>query len=129
MPYKWGGNNHDGIDCSGLIHELLLSCGMDYEGARTAQSLYDLFSKDQMHSGIPQAGALCFYGTDLKNISHVALMIDDKRIIEAGSGTSHTVTREDAERDNAFVRMRMFDKRKDLVAVVSPVYPDWMKNA
>jgi len=128
VPYKWGGSTHDGIDCSGLVHELMLSIGMvPPEGDRTAQSLYEFFSKGLAQpTNNPTAGALVFYGQSLKAISHVAFMIDQTRMIEAGGGGHLTITRADAERDLAFVRIRPYTRRKDLLVMLMPNYPTWM---
>jgi cell wall-associated NlpC family hydrolase len=122
-PYKWGGSTHDGIDCSGLVQELLMSVGMDPAGDQTAQVLYDYFKASPIERG---PGALVFYGKGPDSVSHVAMMIDEVRIIEAGGGGSQTLSRADAERDNAFVRVRPYNRRKDLVGIHMPRYPDWV---
>lgn len=120
--YKWGGNSPmEGYDCSGGIQEVLASVGMDPHGDQTSQSLYDYLVKVCDHrSG---AGAIVFYGKSVKEITHVALMINDSQIWEVAGGGSKTLTREDAIRDSAFARIRMIGNRKDLVAVLMPRYP------
>lgn len=121
-PYKWGGANPiEGMDCSGLVQEVLRSVGMDPPGDQTAQSLYEHFNKQGQNQVGP--GALVFYGSDLKKITHVAFCIDDNHCIEAGGGGALTLTREDAARKSAFVRIRPVKNRKDVVAVVMPSYP------
>jgi len=126
VPYKWGGSTHDGIDCSGLVQEILMSVGLDPDGDQSAQALYDAFANKSLRSLARGPGALCFYGKDNHSITHVAFMIDEYRIIEAGGGGHLTLNRQDAERDNAFVRVRLYNRRKDLVEIVMPEYPDWI---
>lgn len=116
-PYIWGGDDFAGFDCSGLVQEILSSVGMDPPGDQTADSLMHMFTN---RIAAPQPGALAFYGTP--NATHVAFCIDNFRVVEAGGGGSKTLTVADASRQNAFVRIRPFDQRKDLNCIVMPPY-------
>lgn len=120
--YKWGGANPvEGFDCSGFIQEALASIGLDPRGDQTAQAMYDYFKHSSLR--IQATGALAFYGESDAKITHIALMLNDHQIIEAGGGGSKTITRDDAAKQSAFVRVRPFGHRKDLVAVLMPSYP------
>lgn len=123
MPYKWGGDDPiDGYDCSGLVQDLLASVGLDPPGDQTAQSLFDHFSKANARWNVHGCGSLAFYGKDASRINHVAMMISNYQIIEAGGGGSGTRTHADAAEQNAFVRVRLLNHRKDLVALLRPDY-------
>lgn len=121
-PYKFGGANRlDGLDCSEFVQELLRSVGLDPPGDQTAQALFDHFSThgEWNRHGM---GALVFFGKDARSISHVAMMLDNFRIIEAGGGRSDTKTLDDAKARGAMVRIRHMSFRKDVVAVIRPRY-------
>lgn len=122
-PYLWGGDDPIfGYDCSGFIQELLMSVGMDPPGDQTAQALYNHFEKTASDYNKYGPGNLAFYGKSVTEITHVAMMLDTYRIIEAGGG-GHTVTSiTDAAIKNAFVRIRLLKYRPDLVAVIKPRY-------
>lgn len=121
-PYRWGGDDPiRGFDCSGFIQELLASAGIDPKGDQTAQGLFDYFSRNGSWN-IQRVGSLAFYGKDVKSISHVAMMLDSYRIIEAGAGGPTTTTEQAAADQNAFVRIRLLTNRKDLQAVIRPHY-------
>jgi cell wall-associated NlpC family hydrolase len=120
--YRWGGDDPiHGWDCSGLVQELLASVGMDPPGDQTAQALFDHFEKVSEWNRYG-AGALVFYGKSVREITHVAMMVDSYRIIEAGGGGSATVSSEVAARQNAYVRIRHISRRKDIVALLRPRY-------
>lgn len=121
-PYKWGGANPiSGVDCSGFVQEVLTSCGIDIQGDQNAQAYYNHFS---IHGALNVfgAGALAFYGKDEKSITHITLFINDWQTIGANGGGSHVIDKSFADKNDAFVKIRPFDYRKDLVAVYMPIY-------
>jgi len=71
-------------------------------------------------------GSLCFYGKSVNAITHIAMMINEYQVIEAGGGDSTTVTLEEAKKRGACVRVKAFGHRKDLVATILPNYPHWV---
>lgn len=127
-PYKWGGDNSiSGFDCSGLVQQILKSVGIAPKVKLSSKQLFS-FYKTTGEQGKLGAGALCFYGKSLEYIEHVAFMVDEHRVIEAGSGDMTTTTIEEAERRGAVVRMRPYEKRGDFLAAIMPNYPDWVKG-
>lgn len=123
-PYRWGGDDPmAGFDCSGLIVELFQSVGIIEHGTDyTAQQLHDLVSIMGAEKEVYGFGSLVFYGTSPEKITHIGLMMDESRIIEAGGGGRKIKTVEDAIRYNAHVRIRPYDYRPDVVAVLRPNY-------
>lgn len=122
QPYIWAGNNPiEGFDCSGFVQELLASCGMDPPGDQTAQSLFDHFQKNGAWN-VYACGSLAFYGLSVTKITHVAMLLDGYRIIEAGGGGSLVKTKELAALHNAYIRIRTIKHRNDLVAILRPRY-------
>ncbi len=119
--YKWGGENHEGWDCSGLVQEILASVGADPKYDQTAQALYDHF-KCFGTRDIKEPGSLAFFGFNDERITHVGFMVDPFRMVEAGGGGSRTHTPEDAIRQNAFVRIRPIKSRTNLVCTILPHY-------
>jgi cell wall-associated NlpC family hydrolase len=120
LPYRWGGDDPiHGFDCSGLVQEILASVGMDPPGDQTAHGLFQYFLT--RNAGSAGSGALAFYGK-ADAITHIAMLINDTTIIEAGGGGSKTQNMQDAANQNAFVRLRPLKHRKDLVAVLLPNY-------
>jgi cell wall-associated NlpC family hydrolase len=122
VPYKYGGRNRlEGLDCSQLVIEVLISAGVVPHGFdATAQMLYDRFK--QVPTDFPKLGALAFYGKSLSEIKHVALCLDDKTMIEAGGGDALTINLPSAIFRSACVRMRPIRYRGDFLTTVMPPY-------
>jgi len=118
-PYEWGGDNPDGLDCSGFL-------GVVYRGIGLLKNKEDLTSRGFYYKfkdyevTAPQPGAFVVYGKDINSISHIALLIDESHIIEAGGGNSKTTTKKVADDRNAFVRMRPYKYRIPL-AICDPI--------
>lgn len=125
-PYIWGGKNPIfGMDCSGVVCELLQSIGMLKNNEEcSAQSLCSLFMKNSDEVLVPSFGSLLFYGKGIQSIVHVGFGLNELQMIEAGGGGAATVNTEIAERTNAYVKIRPFNHRPDLVAILNPKY-EW----
>lgn len=123
VPYKFGGDDPQGIDCSGFVIELLMAAGVWPKGKdSTALGLYQTFLNNSSYNRF-DFGALVFFGKAFDAISHVAFGLNNKSMIEAGGGTNQTLTAIDASRDNAWVRIRPIGFRKDMLCSLTPHYP------
>lgn len=129
IPYLYGGKNPlTGMDCSGFVEWCLDSVGMSPPGVANAQALFDWFMKENKAMGtLFEAGSICFYGKSVTEISHVSIMINENQIIEAGGGDHTTISLAEAQRRGACVRIRPINHRKDVVMIIYPKYPDWVK--
>ena len=121
IPYKWGGSNPmEGFDCSGFIQEVLASIGKDPKGDQTAQALFNHFVENRS-SSIIEMGMLLFFGKSITAITHVALAINGRLMLEAGGGNEETINREKASERNAFIRVRPIQSRHDFITAAKIV--------
>ena len=119
--YSWGGDSPAGFDCSGFVCEILKRAGLiERKSDYTAQGLWDIFKNNIVN--IPYAGCLVFYyaDNDPAKAIHVELLINDYQSIGASGGGSKTTTREDAIRDNAFIKERPFNSRSNIKGFLDP---------
>jgi cell wall-associated NlpC family hydrolase len=79
-PYKLGGDDIDGIDCSNLVRVLF----RDYDGTRLPSSTKKLYRL--RHSVAPDelaVGDLVFFDFNNTGVSHVGVYLGDSRFVHA----------------------------------------------
>lgn len=121
VPYKWGGETPiDGYDCSGFVQEILRSVGLDPIQDQTAQGLANHFFSYGEVLKDPRAGCLVFFGQANIKITHVGFMLNRLQMIEAGGGGSKVTDKQSAIDSRAFVRVRPYFNRTDIIYVIDP---------
>jgi cell wall-associated NlpC family hydrolase len=124
LPYKWGGDDPiRGFDCSGFCIEILQASGVWPRGQDASAQGIRTYYHSQGVIGKRGRGSLSFYGKSTSLITHVAFHLNRYHIIEAGGGGSTTITLDDAAEQNAYIRIRPFDWRKDYLETIMPMYP------
>lgn len=119
LPYVWGGDDPiQGFDCSGLVIEILKSVGvLPDRGDWTANMLYQRFRNHEQD--VPCQGCLVFWGTEERK-THVEYCISQDYTMGASGGGSHTMTRADAIKQNAYIKVRPISTRKGRMWFVDP---------
>jgi len=116
--YSWGGDDPQGFDCSGMVIECLQTAGLFPRGQdATAAAL----SSRYQSTITPRPGVLLFWakGGSVVHVEMVLTVIGDQVFtVGASGGGSRTKTKEDAVRDNAFVKVRA--AKPGWVAMVDP---------
>lgn len=122
--YRWAGNDPaSGLDCSGLIYNILnkdLKIGPTQD--LTSQGYYNHF-KYQCVSVLPGAtdlGDLIFFGKDQSKITHIAMALDQRNMIEAAGGDSSVINQQQALLKGAKVEVNPISRRSDMVAILRP---------
>ena len=111
-PYVWGGDNEveGGLDCSGYLYNVLKGSGIQVS-RDTAQGYYNKFKPFEVKSYI-ESGDLLFFGKSTSKITHVAIAVDNKHMIESVGKKSNTI-----KNKGKGVCINLISRRKDLVAI------------
>lgn len=109
--YSWGGDDPSGFDCSGIINEGMQAIGLIGRKEDWTANMY----KDNWKSRYvekPYRGCLILWEGLLPDIAiHIEMALSDTLSIGASGGGSNTITKEDAIRDNAFIKVRPWASR------------------
>jgi len=117
-PYIYGGKHRaTGLDCSGFVCELLRSVGvLGFQENLNSQELYEKFEGNSCeYLSAAMAGNLLFFGPNVRQIDHVAMVRDRYRMIESAGGGEECTSIEVANQKGAGVRHRPIDYRKDFL--------------
>lgn len=80
VPYKYGGKNKSGVDCSDFATILFKEVyGKDFSGSSESMSHQSRkISSDELHEG-----DLVFFKIDSKDISHVGIYLQNNKFVHA----------------------------------------------
>ena len=121
-PYVWGSNGPDDFDCSGLAVYALRLVGAINEDDDYSAEMLRAKCRQLAHDEAPEAGDFAFYGRNGK-ATHVAIFIDDTRLVSASGGDSKCKTRKDAVKRGACVKVHQCaGYRPDLIGVYKNVF-------
>ena len=78
-PYRWGGADPSGYDCSGLVYAFARSLGL--APPRVAQAQFDAGELPARPGGMP--GDLVFFGSSPRDVGHVGVLVDGNHMVDA----------------------------------------------
>jgi cell wall-associated NlpC family hydrolase len=79
-PYRWGGDEPGGFDCSGLVQAAYQAAGIALP--RVAQAQYD--AGPPVPAGQPlRSGDLVFFGADPAGVTHVGIVVSPGEMVDA----------------------------------------------
>ena len=79
-PYRWGGDEPGGFDCSGLVQAAYQAAGIALP--RVAQAQYDV--GPPVPAGQPlKPGDLVFFGADPADVTHVGIVVSPGEMVDA----------------------------------------------
>ncbi len=119
LPYIWAGDDAvAGFDCSGVVIEVNKSVGnLPRKGDWRAKDLYKLWL-DKIVTKAVEVCVVFFSTGGADDIYHTEYVYKNGLTIGASGGGSTTLTREDAIKQNAYVKMRPL--KNDIFAIVNP---------
>lgn len=118
-PYRWGGDDPSGFDCSGFVVECLKSAGLlAEEDDFTADGLMRKFESCQLPE--PRPGALLLSLDRNGAARHVVICLDSQYQIGASGGDRTTASPDNAWEVNAFVKIRPVAGRSKFRRICDP---------
>lgn len=81
VPYKWGGTDPNGYDCSGFVQEVFRLAG--HQVPRLADVQYEQL--DKVENEDLRVGDLVFFNTDGSGVSHVGIYTGNNSFLHASS--------------------------------------------
>ncbi len=86
LPYVWGGRSDKGVDCSGLVQTSFASQGIHLPRDAEQQASVGKLVATRWHRDGLRRGDLLFFLGRRGVISHTAIYLGDKKLIEASDG-------------------------------------------
>lgn len=129
LPYIYGGQDMNGVDCSGLVQIALSWLKVNPPNDLTAQGLYNYFVQPTKGRALTfearNLGDISFYGKSDDNISHCGLALNNELMLEAAGGTPEIKTPELAKEKGAYVKVNSLYRRVDLISIIRPYGLPW----
>ena len=101
-PYRYGGNDFSGIDCSGFVQNAFRQAGVDLPRV----------SRDQLKMGVPTSdpkfGDLVFFKMSGGKVDHVGIALGKGRFAHASSSLGVTIS----SIDDPYYRRKYFSARR-----------------
>lgn len=101
VPYRYGGSNKNGVDCSGLVCQIYLTV-YDKKLHRSSANIYDKNCRKIKKSQL-ETGDLVFFATgkSRSKVNHVGIYLKDRKFVHSSSSRGVVISNID---EKYFVR-------------------------